>query len=289
MPAINWITFGERVVAKDHPTLPDVANRPLREVLTNSGYSPDSAALDLRLMAGSTVHLDTGTVTDLLPVGVGNQINPLRLGYFTNGNVDLGFDSYLANVGTQPGMAQADLSLIGMHDAADPRIIFEGIAGRGKHGALLGLQANDIMTMFKTDGIDSNGAQVVGTGGMQFLCEVTATAGKVPTGIYFFTMNSTGSIGNRWIIGASGRFTPFTDNLYDFGNGGNGNPAPQRIKTVYAMQVFAELGDGGFQVLNANNGAAANTATLTNAPIAGNPTFWLKIAVNNAFKWIACW
>jgi hypothetical protein len=42
MPALPWITYSERVVGRNHPTFTDVANRPLRELLTQSGYNPDA-------------------------------------------------------------------------------------------------------------------------------------------------------------------------------------------------------------------------------------------------------
>jgi len=43
MAPLPWITRGERVVAKDSPLFADVANRPLRALLTESGYDPDAS------------------------------------------------------------------------------------------------------------------------------------------------------------------------------------------------------------------------------------------------------
>lgn len=37
------------------------------------------------------------------------------------------------------------------------------------------------------------------------------------------------------------------------------------------------------------NGAAANTATLTNAPVAGNPTKWVPINDNGTTRYIPAW
>ena len=46
MSAIDWIKGGtldkERVVGKNHATLADVSNRPLRQVMTVSGQDPDA-------------------------------------------------------------------------------------------------------------------------------------------------------------------------------------------------------------------------------------------------------
>lgn len=41
MSAVSWITYLERIVGRNHPTLADVTNRPLRDVLTRSGLDPD--------------------------------------------------------------------------------------------------------------------------------------------------------------------------------------------------------------------------------------------------------
>ncbi|HYL22498.1 MAG TPA: hypothetical protein VEU74_12105 [Gemmatimonadales bacterium] len=240
---------------------------------------------------GGPIHINMGLSPLSGPPIVGQTINGFRCGLWVGGGLAQGIDSYLARIAgmSQAGMCQSDVTQIANHDAPNERIIYEGIGGRGTYLAPAGLLANDLNTRFKADAFDSNGAQTVSVAGIDLVCEINSSPGKVPSGIWFFTMDSTGTFAYRWLIQNSGLFRPYIDNAYNIGNGGAGNPSPQRVKTVYAMQVFAELGDGGFQVLNANNGAAANTATLTNAPVAGNPTFWLKIAVNNTFKFIPCW
>jgi hypothetical protein len=221
--------------------------------------------------------------------GVGVTKKLLSMGLFTGGGISAGIDSYLADVGSLPKMVQADLTLIGCHDAVDPRAIFEGIGGRGTHDAPTACQPADIIVMFKADAYDTNGAQTVSVANIEIQCELAPGVQKVPCGFYFLTMNGAGVRGYRWVLQNSGQLIPFLDNTYPIGSGGFGNPTPKRVSSVYAMQLFAEQGDGGLQILNAVNGAAAQAATLANAPIAGNPTFWLKIAVNNAFKYIPCW
>ena len=47
MALIEWIEFTERATGKDHPTRPDVVNRPLRQLLANSGVSPDADGIAL--------------------------------------------------------------------------------------------------------------------------------------------------------------------------------------------------------------------------------------------------
>lgn len=37
------------------------------------------------------------------------------------------------------------------------------------------------------------------------------------------------------------------------------------------------------------SGAAAQTGTLTNAPAAGNPTFWIPVSIAGAVKYVPAW
>jgi len=55
MAGINYIVYTENVVAKNHPTLADVANRPLRDLLTLSGWDPDSLSLDIYVVPAGKV------------------------------------------------------------------------------------------------------------------------------------------------------------------------------------------------------------------------------------------
>lgn len=52
--------------------------------------------------------------------------------------------------------------------------------------------------------------------------------------------------------------------------------------------VAAKLATG-VVVTGQTNGAASSAGTLTNAPAAGNPTFWLPITVNGVVKKVPCW
>ncbi len=47
--------------------------------------------------------------------------------------------------------------------------------------------------------------------------------------------------------------------------------------------------NNGINFTNQSNGAAAAAGTLTNAPAAGNPTFWLPVQIAGANKFIPCW
>lgn len=186
------------------------------------------------------------------------QVKLLRVGLFVNNQVAQGIDSYIAQMGSQLGMAQADMTLIGNHDIQGAlRCLYEGIAGRGTYAAPAGLLAADAMTEYRTDAIDSNGQQVVQTGYMQFQCEINATPGIVPTGIYFGTMNAAGVRNYRWVIQNDGRIIPFADNTYDIGFN---TQAPRRIVVATAFAV------GPNDVVNTRKPgwtAATNTKTRT--------------------------
>lgn len=56
--------------------------------------------------------------------------------------------------------------------------------------------------------------------------------------------------------------------------------------TFTAMTVNA---DNATAFTNQTDGAGAGVGTLTNAPASTNPTFWLRVTVNGANKFIPCW
>jgi hypothetical protein len=186
---------------------------------------------------------------------LGASVKLLRVGLYVNNGIAAGIDSYLAQMGSQVGMHQCDMTLVGNHDIQGSlRCLYEGIAGRGTYAAPAGLLAADAMTEYRTDAIDSNGAQVVQTGYMQFQCEVNATPGIVPTGIYFGTMNAAGARDYRWMIQNSGLITPFLNNTYDIGFNGL---APRRIVVATAYAV------GANDVVNTRKTGYTNAMTGT--------------------------
>ncbi|HEY6141567.1 MAG TPA: hypothetical protein VI670_27730, partial [Thermoanaerobaculia bacterium] len=151
---------------------------------------------------------------------LGVQKYLLSVGLFAsnNGLLNAGITSYIAQMGSQLGMHQADLSLAGGHDIQGAaRCLFEGIAYRGTNTAQTGLLAADVMTEYRTDGMDSNGAQVFQCAYMQFQCAANATPGIVPCDIFFGTMDTTGTRAYRWVIQQDGRLIPFADALRDIG------------------------------------------------------------------------
>lgn len=70
--AINWALFTEKAVGRGHPTETDVINRPLREVLSASGFDPDgdftgfagAVATAAAFLALNASNLTAGTIPD---------------------------------------------------------------------------------------------------------------------------------------------------------------------------------------------------------------------------------
>lgn len=76
------------------------------------------------------------------------------------------------------------------------------------------------------------------------------------------------------------------------------NGATQQIFRVYRSVPAAEwigfdLADAAFPIIkssfNMQNNAAAQAGTLTNAPVAGNPTKWIPINDNGTIRNIPAW
>jgi hypothetical protein len=61
------------------------------------------------------------------------------------------------------------------------------------------------------------------------------------------------------------------------------------VLAVPAGNVVSGLGDNGLSFAGATTGAGASTGTLTNAPGATNPNFWLKVSINGVNRFIPAW
>jgi len=98
-----------------------------------------------------------------------------------------------------------------------------------------------------------------------------------------FTTNSN----NRWNINSSGHMIAWSDSAYDIGDAAG----LQRPRTVYvADNVVTGATDFIHETSAAlTDGAGASTATLTNAPSAGNPTKWIAINDNGTTRYIPTW
>jgi len=91
MAGINWIVYSEAVVAKNHPTLADVANRPLRDLLTLSGWDPDSGSFDIYVLpAGKALAAHAATFDGnvrCIQFDNGNSGAAITIDWAAHGNV----------------------------------------------------------------------------------------------------------------------------------------------------------------------------------------------------------
>lgn len=97
-----------------------------------------------------------------------------------------------------------------------------------------------------------------------------------------FTVRTAGT--NRWQINADGHFIGYVDNTYDIG--GTGVFRPRSIYIGTSIQIEA---NNGLKLTNQVTGAGVGGGTLTNAPSAGNPDFWVPITVNGTNMWFPAW
>lgn len=96
--------------------------------------------------------------------------------------------------------------------------------------------------------------------------------------IQFFTVANGATAQTRvWTMTAGGSLVPFGDAFYDIGS------------ATLGVRQFHLAEDGGLRLRNQTDGAAAGAGTLTNAPAAGDPTFWLPISINGVVRHVPCW
>ena len=192
MAALPWITYLQRMVGRGHPTLADTLNTPLRELLTQSGYDPDSVTLDLwRMTTDGERTLVIGIDFAGPPrVQVGSNLAPemLEMGY-------------------------------GANDAFGPALLF--LKARGVlPAAVLPILLNDVLGDLQFQGVDS------AAGGGQIGAQIKAQAGEnwnvAAHGAHltFWTTPLGGGGGptQRWQVEDAGHWSPIGDNLYLIGS-----------------------------------------------------------------------
>lgn len=105
--------------------------------------------------------------------------------------------------------------------------------------------------------------------------------------------------------GASSRWGLYKDNTAESGgntgsnfkldayaDSGNVNFTAMAINRSTGLVTIGSMlinTSGGLTFSNQTSGAAASTATLTNAPVAGNPSVWVPVTVNGVAGWIPFW
>lgn len=107
------------------------------------------------------------------------------------------------------------------------------------------------------------------------------TLGTVGNNVINFRTNNT----NCFQFSTSGHFLATTDNTFDIGAS-----AATRPRNVYIAGLLT-LSGGTLLATSAalTNGAAAQVATMTNGPTAGNPTRWVPINDNGTTRYIPMW
>lgn len=108
-------------------------------------------------------------------------------------------------------------------------------------------------------GDGSDGSVFAGIGNVEFTVDGTPGAGDMPGSIRFWTTidGASSPISPRWKMGQDG--------------------------------IFSWETDRGLRANNQTSAAAAQLGTLTNAPAAGNPGYWLKINIGGTNYAIPCW
>ena len=59
--------------------------------------------------------------------------------------------------------------------------------------------------------------------------------------------------------------------------------------TTIATNTQTISSSGGLTFLSQVNGSGTSAGTLTNAPVSGNPAFWLQTSINSSTYYIPCW
>lgn len=135
------------------------------------------------------------------------------------------------------------------------------------------LALNDEIVRFSAFGYDGVGA--VEGGYLAAVAGQSWTAARRTTAWELYVVRS-GSIASTRVLRANPDGSIIVDPAVNFTNGSllvNAN-ATQGVCIGYLGPI---------------NGAAAAVGTLTNAPVAGNPAFWMKITIDGTDRYIPCW
>lgn len=133
---------------------------------------------------------------------------------------------------------------------------------------------------FNVDGTGNLTALNFNTGGN---IQLGATATLYATGASQITFLSNGTLKFQNAANTSGIVLDFSTNAGKFRNLANGADAPITGSTISVSTNIAYI------ATNQVSGAAAAAGTLTNAPSAGNPNFWLPVSINGTTRYLPAW
>lgn len=146
-------------------------------------------------------------------------------------------------------------------------------------------QANRVYRSFIDASNFTYGSLMFGAHGSENSFNVNAITTGSGTGIGPRGVALVNTTGNSWGVQLTGgAFTPGVDNGLNIGQTGALRPASVFIGT--SLQIEA---NNGLKLTNQTSGPGASGGTLTNAPSAGNPDFWLPCTINGTNHWIPAW
>ena len=109
----------------------------------------------------------------------------------------------------------------------------------------------------------------------------------IASSVYCSNVVAVGANNTNLVLGGAGVTMNLIDSAASFViavTGGN------TIATFGGGQTLTlNLIDQGLRINNQVSGAGASTGTLTNAPSAGNPNFWLPINIAGTVRYVPCW
>jgi hypothetical protein len=73
------------------------------------------------------------------------------------------------------------------------------------------------------------------------------------------------------------------------GGAGSGAQVATNVCRLTNAQKFEIMQDNGLTFVGQTTGAAAQVGTLNNAPVAGNPAFWLRVVINGTNRFLPAW
>lgn len=139
--------------------------------------------------------------------------------------------------------------------------------------------------------------------GIRITSSITPNDGTEPKGIFLFPTINEGATGNHaqismlriggTIVAGSGTCTTASQISLDTFAAQTGttnaasiyvSAAPTGATNNYALWV-----DAGTVRIDGTTGAGASVGTLTNAPSAGDPAYWMPVNANGSTYYIPCW
>jgi hypothetical protein len=171
-------------------------------------------------------------------------------------------------------------------------VIGSGVNTSSPNMAFIGGPQTIINTMVVGSGFSRAGATPV-------TLQLTARTGAGNLAGSDFTLQSGPGVGNDLTAGFISFKTPLTagagvtqgmnTRMQVQPGGGVLVSAPDAAGFTLALTAFGGAAQPAVSITNLTNGAAAAVGTLNNAPVAGNPTFWVPFSINGVVRYCPFW